>query len=176
MSEATAARSAAFAPPSLKQQFLDTFVREHATTIKVLRALPPDQSEFRPHARSQSARELAYTFVIEQLLITAALNDQLQLGGKRTPPPEDFTAIVDQFDRDFEALAALIRRTPDEQFFTPVQFFTGPGQLGDMPKLQFAWFMLCDQIHHRGQFSVYVRMAGGKVPSIYGPSGDEPWR
>jgi len=35
--------------------------------------------------------------------------------------------------------------------------------------------MLDDQIHHRGQLSVYVRMAGGKVPSIYGPSADEPW-
>jgi uncharacterized damage-inducible protein DinB len=35
--------------------------------------------------------------------------------------------------------------------------------------------MLCDQIHHRGQFSVYLRMADGKVPSIYGPSLDEPW-
>ena len=29
-----------------------------------------------------------------------------------------------------------------------------------------------DQIHHRGQFSIYLRMAGGKVPSIYGPSAD----
>jgi uncharacterized damage-inducible protein DinB len=29
--------------------------------------------------------------------------------------------------------------------------------------------MLLDSIHHRGQLSVYVRMTGGKVPSIYGP-------
>jgi|SRR5882672_5842572 len=32
-----------------------------------------------------------------------------------------------------------------------------------------------DMIHHRGQFTVYSRIAGGKVPSIYGPSADEPW-
>jgi hypothetical protein len=25
------------------------------------------------------------------------------------------------------------------------------------------------------QFSIYLRMADGKVPSIYGPSADEPW-
>ncbi len=31
------------------------------------------------------------------------------------------------------------------------------------------------QIHHRGQFSVYLRMADAKVPAIYGPSLDEPW-
>ena len=37
------------------------------------------------------------------------------------------------------------------------------------------WLTLHDMIHHRGQFSIYLRMAGGKVPSIYGPSGDEPW-
>ena len=33
---------------------------------------------------------------------------------------------------------------------------------------------LHDQIHHRGQFSVYLRLAGAKVPSIYGPTADEP--
>ena len=41
--------------------------------------------------------------------------------------------------------------------------------------MAFAWFMLSDQIHHRGQLTVYLRMIGGKVPAIYGPSSDEPW-
>jgi len=35
--------------------------------------------------------------------------------------------------------------------------------------------MLFDTVHHRGQISVYLRAVGGKVPSIYGGSGDEPW-
>ncbi|HEU0053964.1 MAG TPA: DinB family protein, partial [Longimicrobium sp.] len=56
-----------------------------------------------------------------------------------------------------------------------VQFFVGPGKLGDVAKTQFMWFLLHDQIHHRGQFSIYLRIAGGKVPSIYGPTADEPW-
>jgi uncharacterized damage-inducible protein DinB len=47
--------------------------------------------------------------------------------------------------------------------------------MGNIPVGDFSWFVLHDQIHHRGQLSVYVRMAGGKVPSIYGPSHDEPW-
>jgi uncharacterized damage-inducible protein DinB len=44
-----------------------------------------------------------------------------------------------------------------------------------VPVSDILWIMLMDSIHHRGQLSVYVRMAGGKVPSIYGPSADEPW-
>ena len=43
------------------------------------------------------------------------------------------------------------------------------------PAFDVLWGILMDSIHHRGQFSVYLRMAGGKVPSIYGPSADEPW-
>ena len=29
-------------------------------------------------------------------------------------------------------------------------------------------------IHHRGQLSTYLRAMGGKCPSIYGGSADEP--
>jgi uncharacterized damage-inducible protein DinB len=29
--------------------------------------------------------------------------------------------------------------------------------------------------HHRGQLTVYLRLNDAKVPSIYGPSADEPW-
>lgn len=27
--------------------------------------------------------------------------------------------------------------------------------------------------HHRGQMTVYLRLTGAKVPSLYGPSADE---
>jgi uncharacterized damage-inducible protein DinB len=158
-----------------KQQFLDQFKAEHATTMKVLRAFPKDQAEFRPHPRSQSARELAWTFVIEQAIISQCLAGPLKLGSGIPKPPEDLQAIIQQFDAEFASLVTQIEATPDSRFDETVKFFTGPGQLGDFRVIQMAWFMLCDQIHHRGQYTVYVRMAGGKVPSIYGPSADEPW-
>jgi uncharacterized damage-inducible protein DinB len=41
--------------------------------------------------------------------------------------------------------------------------------LGDM-----MWSFLFDAIHHRGQLSSDLRPMGGKVPSIYGPSADDP--
>jgi uncharacterized damage-inducible protein DinB len=36
------------------------------------------------------------------------------------------------------------------------------------------WGFLFDAIHHRGQLSTYLRPMGSKVPSIYGPSADDP--
>ena len=41
--------------------------------------------------------------------------------------------------------------------------------LGDM-----LFGFLFDAIHHRGQLSTYLRPMGAKVPSIYGPSADDP--
>jgi len=170
------ARAKPSSGPSAKQQFLDSYAREHATTLKVLRALPQGQSGFRPHERSQSAADLAYTMIVEQELARRALNGGPIFGGGSMPPkPADFTAAIAQFDKGYAAQVEMIRKTTDDSLQNIVQFPIAPGQMGNWRALDFVWYMLMDQIHHRGQFSVYLRMAGGKVPSIYGPSADEPW-
>ena len=73
-------------------------------------------------------------------------------------------------------MIAAVEAMPDARLSENVTFITGPGQLGKIPVMELLWFMLLDSIHHRGQLSVYVRLAGAKVPSIYGPTADEPWR
>lgn len=42
------------------------------------------------------------------------------------------------------------------------------------PAVRLVSFMTHHSIHHRGQLSAYLRPMGAKVPSIYGPSADEP--
>jgi hypothetical protein len=51
-----------------KQQFIDGYDREHATTMRVLKAFPDGNSALRPHAKLKTARELAWIFVQEQAL------------------------------------------------------------------------------------------------------------
>jgi uncharacterized damage-inducible protein DinB len=34
-------------------------------------------------------------------------------------------------------------------------------------------FVLNHNVHHRGQLTVYLRLAGASVPALYGPSADE---
>lgn len=161
--------------PSPKQQFIDALRKEHETTHKVVQAYPPDQAEFRPHPRSNHARQLVWTFAIEEYLILAALTNSLNLGGGFPKAPDNWNEVVGAFEKNHSDVMRALESARDEDFFGTVKFFTGPGTLGDVPKMEFMWFILCDQIHHRGQLSVYLRMAGGKVPSIYGPSADEPW-
>ena len=113
--------------PSLKEQFLDAFSKEHATTMKVLRAFPASKGDFRPHPVSNSARELAWTFATEQALIAAAMTDTMNLGAGFPKPEGDFSAIVKKFDSDFKGLVDLIKKTPDARFNEgTVKFFVGP--------------------------------------------------
>jgi uncharacterized damage-inducible protein DinB len=161
--------------PSPKQQFLDALKQEHSTTKKVVEAFPADQSEFKPHPRSNSARQLVWTFAVEERLILSALKNQLNLGGGFPKAPDTWDEVVATFKETHADTVAALESARDEDLAGTVKFFTAPKTMGDVPKPQFMWFMLCDQIHHRGQLSVYLRMAGGKVPSIYGPSADEPW-
>ena len=161
--------------PSPRQQFIDALNKEHETTRRVVDAYPADQADLKPHPRSNSALQLVWTFAIEEALILAALNDQLKLGGGFPPAPATWGEAVAAFKKNHADVTAALANAPDSAFQGTVRFFTAPKTMGDIPKTQFFWFILCDQIHHRGQLSVYLRLAGGKVPSIYGPSADEPW-
>ena len=162
--------------PTPRRQFLDVLKREHATTRRVIDAFPADQFDFKPHPRSNSAKQLLWTFAIEERLILLALKNELKLGGGSPQAPATWSECYDAFLQTHAELVNALESASDGDLAGTVKFFTGPVTLGDYPKSEFMWFMLSDQIHHRGQMSVYLRMAGGKVPSIYGPSADEPWR
>ena len=91
------------------------------------------------------------------------------------PAPATVTEGVASYERGAKALIEAVRAAPESRLSERVDFFIGPGQMGKIPVRDLLWMMLMDSVHHRGQLSVYIRMAGGKVPSIYGPSADEPW-
>ena len=159
-----------------KQAFLDAWNREAATTLKVLRAFPDAKTELKPHASCRSAKELAWTFVFEGYGGAQGIDGEIKWPPPMPPMPDNWNGMVGEVDRAFRRVADGVKQVGDSQLNTTVKFFTGPKQMGDVRRLDFLWFLLNDMIHHRGQFSVYLRMAGGKVPAIYGPSKDEPWQ
>ncbi len=159
------------------QQFLDVYEREHATTVRVLRAYPQDKLDLKPHHMCKNARDLAWMFVMEQGLLERGLTGNLDMSRMSAPPPapESLDSIIQKFDEGHKRVADMVSRMSDDQFDQTIKFPIAPKTIGDVSKVDFAWMLLHDQIHHRGQFSIYLRMADGKVPSIYGPTADEPW-
>ena len=165
--------------PSPKQHFLEALGREHERTMRVLRAYPEDKSELKPHPKSLSALEVAWKFVQGYGLMIKALTTGFDWSKPGDPqkPPGTLAEIAEAVEREHRRLVEILGGIDDARLgVETVKFFVAPKTLGDYTKHDFLWFLIFDQVHHRGQLSIYLRMADGKVPSIYGPSGDEPWR
>ena len=163
--------------PTAKQQFLDAYDREHGITMRLLRAYPKDKAELRPDPKLRTARELAWVFATECGMGVRVYNDELAKGLSGRPPqaPQSWDEVLSSIEKEHQKFVELVRNASDEDLLKKVHFFSGPKTMGEIPRIDVLWFLLSDQIHHRGQFSIYARIAGGKVPSIYGPSADEPW-
>lgn len=161
---------------SEKQKFQEAWDNESARTLRVLTAYPAEKMDLKPHPTSRSAKELAWAFVFEGVGGSQAVQGELKFPPPNMPPmPDTWHGIVGEVERALKLIGAEVRKVGDAQLNTTVKFITGPKQMSDLRRLDVLWFLLNDMIHHRGQFSVYLRMAGGKVPAIYGPSADEKW-
>lgn len=161
---------------SALKHFTEVWERENAITRRVLHAVPPEQAEFRPTEQMKTARELAFVFTLDQGGIAAALS------GEWTWPPEFPKAAPETLEEvlgAFEASTAAVRHALANVLVArldeKVPFYVGPKTPGDVTVQELIWFLVHDTVHHRGQLSTYLRVMGAKVPSIYGPSADEPW-
>ena len=163
---------------SAKDRFLKHLRQEYERTERLLRAYPNEKLDFRPHERAMTAKQVAWLLVAGHGLLETAVTkgfDWSKPSPKRPEPPATVEEMAAALKQQFEALEAAIRAANDEKFEGNIQFMTGPKQVGEVNLMDFLWFILFDHVHHRGQLSTYMRIAGAKVPSIYGPSADEPW-
>ena len=156
-----------------RELFIKHWNTEEPKFGKVLGAVP-DQLSYRPHERSPSAGELAWQLAEEQRV----LNEMLDTGAvnwamKRRPHPATIAEIITAWDEQTEALRKKVNALDDGKCSAPVTFYIDGKEGGRGNVEEYLWGFLHDMIHHRGQLTVYIRPMGGKVPGIYGPSGDE---
>jgi len=152
-----------------KTDLIQLFQKEFATTARVLKAYPSGKDDFAPHQRSSNVIKLASTFVFEMYLLEKyVFGEEIDPSRFRTYRPDSVASAAEDFASEASRVISRLEDLPDDELNKSVSF-GGATFVAD----QFALMLLHDQIHHRGQLSVYVRMAGGMVPSIYGPSADD---
>jgi uncharacterized damage-inducible protein DinB len=168
-------KGAFFMSVSEKDQFIQAWEKEFQTTLKVLKAYPASHTDLRPHQKCPTAKELVWRIVGEEtLFINGVLTGQFDFTGGPAAPAT-LQEILAVYEKNHKDLGAKLRSMPEADLNKNVKFMVAPKTPGDVRSGDILWLFLMDTIHHRGQFSIYLRMADGKVPSIYGPSGDEPW-
>jgi uncharacterized damage-inducible protein DinB len=152
-----------------KDTFLAIHQREYQITHRLISAYPANQLAYRPHERSRSAKELAFTLAQQERIFVQAAKGVFDPSIFGATPPATVREILQALETNQQQVQQAIGAASQEELNQPMSF---AGQ--EMRRMDVLWAVLFDLIHHRGQFSVYVRMAGGMVPSIYGPSADDP--
>ena len=162
---------------AIAQAILDEFERELATTRKFLERMPDERLTWRPHEKSMTAGQLALHIAqTPEGVLRFALPDEATAPDFRAgrPQPATVSEVLDALDRS----AAFVRQTlpaiDDARMQAPFTVLRDGRQLMSIPRALFLRNILLNHVyHHRGQLGVYLRLVGAKVPSSYGPSGDE---
>jgi uncharacterized damage-inducible protein DinB len=139
---------------------------------RVLNALPHDKWEYTPHEKSQSVARIVWTLVGETLVLVDLIDKgEFSFGAAPEAPPAH---LIERFEKAWDLLLEKVESMSEADWSKPGRFMLNGQVRMEMPISGFLWMFLFDAIHHRGQLSTYIRPMGGKVPSIYGPSGDDP--
>ena len=151
---------------SLLEQEKDRFAR-------VLGAVPAHQLGWRPQEKSRTAGELiGHLIGHEQDLVELAETGTIH--HRMNVPYEGHAQGLKLFGESRDAAVGALRATDDAAWSSPGRFLVDGNLIYELPRLQLAWILFLDSIHHRGQLSVYLRPMGSSCPSIYGPSADTP--
>ncbi len=155
--------------------FKQQFIEEGATTRKMLSRVPEDKGDYKPHEKSMSMKQLTEHLAdlpawISLVIKTDELDFEKPYDHPRVSNTQELLAAFEKSYND--GLAAL---TPDSEALLdkPWTLRSGAKIFSTDPKIAVIRMALSQQIHHRAQLGVYLRLLNIPIPGSYGPSADE---
>ena len=162
----------------LTEQFLAELDREAPRTRRTLEKVPSGRDDWAPHAKSMPLARLAGLVAAMPSWISLIIEqEELDL----TPPPGQGQYQQPATDKLADALDASVakgrkslQQTNDEFLMTTSWRLRAGGKVVmEQPRHIVLRDTLNHLAHHRGQLTVYLRLCGQPVPSIYGPTADD---
>jgi uncharacterized damage-inducible protein DinB len=155
--------------------------REAVSTRKVLERVPEGKNDWKPHEKSMPLGYLAtIVATIPSWLEMVVRMDEIDInppGGSKYKSPDWSTRkeLLDSFEASLKKGREVLKATSDDHLLnTRWRLLSGGKELSNQTRYEAVRDSVLNHMaHHRGQLTVYLRMNDGKIPVIYGPSGDE---
>ena len=163
---------------SINEFMLSEFDAEMKRTRTTLERVPAGKKDFAPHPKSMPLGKLAphvaqLARFVEQILTSSGIDLSQRKPGPA--PPETTQQLVQAMDEGAATTRLALQNMSDEAWKEPWKLSMGDTVLFQGPRFQaYRAMFLNHLIHHRAQLGVYLRLNEIAVPSIYGPSADEP--
>jgi hypothetical protein len=159
--------------------FRDQLDREVPICRRMLERAPEGRPDWKPHEKSMPLGYLSMLVATMPGWVAMAIRmDELDLNPGGGPPPQMQTwtkasdlvrALEDSASKSREALAG----TNDAHLLTPWRLLVSGRVVSEALRHVVIADAFTHLAHHRGQLSVYLRLSGSLVPSVYGPSADD---
>src|SRR5467141_2965141 len=149
--------------------------QEAQTTKRVLDRIPEDKLAWKPHPKAFSLGQLAlHVASVPGSVAAAAVPDSMEAPNFSQPEAKSRKEVLDTFSKSLESAKDALKKMDDARLMSVWSLTKNGKVLMSVPRIGFIRSILMNHnYHHRGQLSVYLRILGVPVPSIYGPSADE---
>jgi uncharacterized damage-inducible protein DinB len=163
----------------IHELFTAQLEREAAVSRRVLARVPAGRDDWKPHEKSMAFGYLATLVAtmpswFEMMVARESLDVHPPSGESYRPPQwktaEELASIHEGCVA--KALAAL-QATDDAHLARNWQLLAGGHVVDEKARHAFIADTFAHLAHHRGQLTVYLRLMGVPVPSVYGPSADD---
>ena len=164
---------------TMREWFLAELESEAGKSRRVLEQVPAGKREWKPHERSMALGYLTeLTANIFSWVGMAITMDELDIapkdGPKHKPVPLNTSEeLVGALDKAVAQARESLQKTTDAYLDTPWRLLAGGHLAFEQPRHQVIRDTFLHSAHHRGQLTVYLRLLGSKVPSVYGPTADD---
>jgi len=163
---------------NLIDPILAELAHEGATTRRLLERLPQDRLGWQPHQKSMTLGRLAtHIAEIPGWVGSIVEKDEFDIGtAGHTPSTVGSVAeVIAMFDKSVATATETLKRQSNDRLLAKWQLKKNGKLVVEMPRVgMIRSFLMNHLIHHRGQLSVYLRLQNVPLPSIYGPTADEP--
>jgi len=155
--------------------FKQQFIEEGATTRKMLSRIPEDKFDYKPHEKSMDMKRLTTHIADLPGWIQMTFNsDGLDFAQPYEQPQinskED---LLNYFEKRYaDGLSVLIPEN-EARLYDLWTLRNGEKIYSNNPRIAVIKMSLSQQIHHRAQLGVYLRLLNIPIPGSYGPSADE---
>jgi uncharacterized damage-inducible protein DinB len=155
--------------------FKQQYIEEGATTRKMLSRVPDDKFGYAPHPKSMTLKRLATHIAdlpgwLQFTFETDELNFQQPYD---MPEINNAKDLLDFFEKRYEDGLSVLVAGNEENLYKPWSLRNGEQIYFTNPKIDVVRMSLSQQIHHRAQLGVYLRLLNIPIPGSYGPSADE---
>jgi len=161
---------------SIAENLLPEFDEEMATTRRLLERVPSDKGTWKPHPKSFSLGHLTQLVATMPGWITRTVKEPvIDLATGKGYSYETTETLLGQFDQHVKEAREALVQAKDSDFALPWSLKMGEKVLFTSTRGTVVRQNINHLVHHRGQLSVYLRLNDIPLPSIYGPTADEPW-